>query len=703
MAIRFSKTDKKKPSVAPVDELFSAVNEKVEEAIGNTSVWSGNQEKWHKLRMRIKKAKAFPFEGSSNLRMPTAEIKLRKLKSSLINVIFGIRPVVQVIPSPGGNWQTAIKIEKFLDHIICDKMGMKMKTIIAADQMLERGFFIMKPFWDYKEMVRIEEFDANEDLTPEEAIAVLNPDTPIDALMKEFFKRLEIDENERVLQDNQKEVLKAIETLRGGEPKVKLKLRDVLCDYPAVALASPENIYVPTDAGYNPQDCAFIVHEFFLPLRQLKENAQNGKGWDSKAVDEIEAFKDVEADKLTDTQKDKREGIARLNNPQEHVRIWEFYGWQDINGDGEQEKALITLAPDFSKVLRKVTLPFDSGKYPFVKFFYELTDDRWFAHRGIVEIMEDIIKEIDVQHMQKLDQQTIRNAPMFMYRAGMVNPNLVQFIPNQGIPVHGMSPLTDTLQVLNNNNPNVEYSYDKEEQILEGKVQELIGQIDFTLQSTINRREPRTLGEVQLQFQSQQQVFSLDADMFRNSMEELFNWIWDLWCQFGSDYYEFAYFGKEGYEPIRLSREEVQGKWTITVRGNDQNTNSQVRQQKAQTILQMVSNQVAIQSGVVAPQNIAEAYKRIYQELDVPNWEALVNQKPQPIQPPPQPPLIVPKFDDLEEGEQAQVLTSLGIEPDVEGMMLSRQMELAQLQSEHQSKIMKGQKNGKEESGNGKE
>lgn len=694
MATKYSKTNRKSLKTSPVDALFSDINNKVEDSIEQTSAWASNQLKWHKLRMRIKKAKQFPFEGSSNLRLPTAEIKLRKLKSSLINTIFGIRPVVQVVPSPSGNEQTARKIEKFLDHIICDKMRLKMKTIVATDQMLEKGFYLMKPFWDYKEMTRIEKFDAEKDLSPEEAIAILNPETPLDAIVAEFFKRLEIDDNERVLEDNQKEVLKAIESMRSGNPKVTLKLRDVLCDYPSVALASPENVYVPSDAGYDPQDSAFIVHEFYLPLRQLKQNAENGKGWDEKAVGEIEAFKELDTRKLTDEQKDMREGIERINNPQEHVKIWEFYGWQDINSDGAEEKALITLAPDFSKVLRKVSLPFDSGKFPFVKFFYELTDDRWFSHRGIVEIMEDIIKEIDVQHMQKIDQQTIRNAPMFMYRAGMVNPNLVQFIPNQGIPVHGMSPLTDTLQVLNSNNPNVEYSYDREEQILEGKVQELIGQIDFTLQSQINKREPRTLGEVQLQFQGQQQVFSLDAEMFRNSMEELFNWVWDLWCQFGSDYYEFSYFGKEGWEPIRLTREEVQGKWKITVRGNDQNTNPQVRQQKAQTILQMVGNPIALQSGVVTPQNLGEAYKRVLQELDIPNWETLVNPQPQPIQPPPPPPLIVPKFADLEEGEQAQVLSSLGIKPDVQGMMLKRQMEIAELQSEHQSKMMKGQKNG---------
>ena len=77
------------------------------------------------MRMRIKKNKNFPFVGCSNLRMPTIETKLRKLKASLVNNIFGVRPVVQVIPEPTGTWDNAIKVEKFLDHLICDVCNLK--------------------------------------------------------------------------------------------------------------------------------------------------------------------------------------------------------------------------------------------------------------------------------------------------------------------------------------------------------------------------------------------------------------------------------------------------------------------------------------------------------------------------------------------------------------------------------------------------
>jgi hypothetical protein len=54
--------------------------------------------------------------------------------------------------------------------------------------------------------------------------------------------------------------------------------------------------------------------------------------------------------------------------------------------------------------------------------------------------------------MQKIDSQTIRNSPMFLYRAGMINNKTVQFIFGQGLPVNGMTPLNDVMQPMNNQN-----------------------------------------------------------------------------------------------------------------------------------------------------------------------------------------------------------------------------------------------------------
>ena len=142
MAYERAKKSKKKMEPVPVaDKYMIHVRDVVDTSSSNRGTWVNKQTKYNKLRMRIKKAKTFPFIGCSNIRMPTAEIKLRKLKAALYNVVFGIRPVVTVVPPPGGRYETAMKIEKFLDHLIWDVMEYPIKKgIITIDQELEQGF-----------------------------------------------------------------------------------------------------------------------------------------------------------------------------------------------------------------------------------------------------------------------------------------------------------------------------------------------------------------------------------------------------------------------------------------------------------------------------------------------------------------------------------------------------------------------------------
>lgn len=685
MAYKKSEEKAEKISQNLNDEIFQYVDDKVESSTADTSTWAENQVKWHKLRMRIKKAKTFPFIGCSNVRMPTAETKIRKLKAALVNVVFGIRPVVQVIPPPSGNINTAMKIEKWLDHLIMDVLNIQPKAVMAIDQELEKGFFILKPYWRTEITTRQETYSLS-DLSLEEVMQLYHLDTSPEDIKKALMVRLEVDTSDLVFTDNEEAIEKAVLEILDGKDTIKVELQDVIYNAPDVALCEPEKIYVNTDCGVDPQGAQFICHEFFLPLHCVKYNVKH-KGWNAAILNELDEFqkKDINDTRSTlESEKDTYEGITRLKNPNSSVRVWEFYCWYDINDDGIEEKCVITALPDFSRIVKKQTLPFSNGKFPFVKLYYELTSDRWFAHRGIPEIIEDIIKEIDVQHMQKIDQQTIRNTPMFVYRAGMVNPNLVQMIPNQAIPVNGLNPLRDTIDVLNNNNPNVEYSYEREQMLLESKVEELIGQVDFTLQSMINRRQPRTLGEVQLQNQNMQQVFSLDASMHTSQFTELFNFIYDLWSQYGDEQVEFAYFGQNGWENIRLTREEIQGKYKIVVRGNDQNTNPQVKLQKAQQILMAVTNPLFLQTGVITPLHIANGLKYFYQALDIQNWQELINAQPQPIQPPQPTPaqIIKPDFKSLTDAEQAQILASAGVRPDPQGRMLNKQQELIQMASD---------------------
>jgi len=299
------------------------------------------------MRMREGK-KTFPFEGASNLRMPTGDTKIRKVKAALANVIFGIRPVVQVVPGPSGDANVARKIEKFLDHLIMDIMQIYPKALIAIDQTLEKGMSFLKPYWKNETTVRIERLKA-EDFEINELLYITDPNVPKDEKLTSLADITEADMSEAVYSENEEGLEKALEEIMDGKTEVDVRLFDEICDYPDVCHVSSEYLYVPSNSPFNLQDCESVCHEFFLPKRKVLANKD--KGWE---VDKIKEFLDSSAsvsnnslnEKLTDQLKQQREGIERLNKTGD-VRIQEFYCWYDLDEDGVPEKCIITIAADF--------------------------------------------------------------------------------------------------------------------------------------------------------------------------------------------------------------------------------------------------------------------------------------------------------------------------------------------------------------------
>jgi len=227
---------------------------------------------------------------------------------------------------------------------------------------------------------------------------------------------------------------------------------------------------------------------------------------------------------------------------------------------------------------------------------------------------------------------------------------------------------------MENSNANVEFSYEREEMMLKTVIQEYLGQIDYSTQSMINKRQPRTLGEVQMQAQSANQVFSLDSTMFTGSLSELFTQILELAQQYMPERVFALVSGGDDVEPLHMTRDEIQGKYHIVCRGNDMNTNPYVKAQKSQMRMQLLINEGMIQTGVVTPPNIYNITKRYLQDDGEIAWKSMITQPqpPQPPQPPPPGTIIKPNFDELTDNEQAQVLQSIGIKPDGQGRLLER-------------------------------
>ncbi len=666
-----NKEEKKKPVINEDAILYDELHSMIEDAEDNSSTWRDNTDTWHKLRIRHKKTKTFPFPGCSNLRLPTIEKYIRKAKSALIGVYTQVKPRMMIIPQDG-NLEKGYRIEKFLDYLCDNKIMLLKKLIIAVDTMCEQGFSLAKTIWKMEDFTYTKEISITEDFSADEALALINPDIPNEALIEFAVKKFEVDTSETVMEDNLQAIEQAIKELREGKQNLKVILKDELYNGPEVIMTDGLHTGVPTDSGIDPQSLRMFYHEYFEPWNTVQAKAKN-EVYDKDTVDEIEFVKEstLKDDKLINNTKDIREGIDRLNNPSKMLRVLDVYAYYDLDKDGFDEKCHFLLAPDFRKILKKQRLENDSQKIPVTRFDLEIIDNRWYSSRGIPEHLQDIAKEIDAQHNQKIDNQTIRNAPMFVYRSGIVNPRLVKFIPGQGIPVPGMTQLDDAIKLMDSQNPNVEFSYEREELLLKTDIQELLGQMDYSVQSVINKRQPRTLGEVQMQQQSANTVFSLDVSIFTAALTELFTQILELCQQYMPERVYALISGENGVEPIHLTRDEIQGKYTILVRGNDINSNPVLRAQKALARAQLLLSEVPLKMGIVTPFNAYNILKRYLQDDGELAWKELITQ-PQQQPPPPAPAvsIIKPDFDSLTDAEQAELLTQIGLKPDITGRAL---------------------------------
>lgn len=688
----------KTPEGTHLDSVAKDILGDIQDSQDIKTRWSQKQDFYYRMRYRIRRTKDFPFIGCSNLGLPTIEKFLRKIKASIFNIFWGIRPHSIMIPESSQSYDIAMRLEHYVDWLLETKVKFANKLAIAIDKMEEKGFSVAEPLWVIKDEKRSIEIDMSS-IPPDIASLVLSSvDSTNQSTLEKIAELFQIDLSDSVKLENLESLSNALSKLRNGEMKVSLTICDETYNNVDINIHDPENVYVPIDSGIDPQECRFVAYEVYEPWEVVKSKARNGI-YSKDIVDDMEAALIIGSQstpsqgkdsfnptRTTDMLKDQREGIERAQNQSKSVKLLRTYAWYDLDGDGEAERNVFILAPEWKKCLTAFPFPYAHRKWPCIRFNSEMVDDRWFSCRGIPEMIEDIAKEIDTQHNQKIDQQTIRNVPMFTYRSGVVNSRFVKFIPGQAIPVNGLTPLDDAVKVLRNESSNAEYSYRDEEMLLKLEVQELYGVQDFSLQSVVNRRQPRTASEVMAQQQSGSVVFSLDSLLFSESMSDMLTQVVQLIQQYLPDKVFFSVVG-EGVS-AHLSREEIQGNWLVRPRGNDINTNPQKRMEMAQARQQLLINPYYIQTGIVTPVNAYMDIKETLQYMGDVNWQQKISipQPPPPPQPPPAITNIKTNFDELTDIEQAQVLQSAGIKPDMQGRLLHRQEDIVDKMSDKNPK-----------------
>ena len=515
-------------------DFVTTMDQNISLAYDNTHTRRDRNALFYKRRYGVTGGtKTWPWVGASNLPINFTDEMVNKLKGKFMAHMWGNNIIANFEPgNPDENDDVRIeKCEAFFDFLVKRRMRPYRDSEIAVDSMLQKGHSFIKVV--YEKVTETVTSTFNYDEFPDDVkMQVLeNKNVTIDkklmAVMAQF----------RIEKDIADKVLDKIIMGERGKITVTIKEYDTY-DAPKWVVCEEEDIVVP-EGTTSLQEAEWICHKgLWLTERQLQARADSGK-YNKSAVEKIienkAAKKQSNSTNYTTEQstRDTREGVQNVGGDEEgRYNLYEVCCYYDLDGDGRPEKAILTYCPDFPDTpLRFGYFPYEIWplRWNYVELSYEYTCDRFYSPRGVCEILDPIQAEMEIQHNQKIDHQTIVNTPMFkVKRGGGTVPNAVRFTPGEQVFVDDT--LNDWQPIYQ---PSREMSYEREEQILRRMGESRIGVFDSTLmneQSSSSRRTAREISKIDM---SENQQFNADAMRFQMALADLYYLTYALWIQWG--------------------------------------------------------------------------------------------------------------------------------------------------------------------------
>jgi len=562
-------------------QFITDLKEAIEEAETARETWKSRQDRWYKKRYGIRPKKTFPWPGCSNLHLPLTDKTIRKLKPAYVGLVSGVKPVCTFEPVGPEDVPETYQHEAFFDWLLRVKMKIFKPTVALIDKMLEKGFSIAKVIWAYEGRPYTETITISE--LPRVLQEYINhPMTTDIDIMDILFAKLNLNREDP---DDYKKVAKAVAEFRIGKDEIKIQLEDVY-DSPKLLVRDARNIVVPADTTDLEKASWICDKSIWVTPNELRIAAKNGK-YNSSVVEEIIEKKkgtklnQSKTNKVADTLEtvmEQKEGVYQYSDS-ELINLWEIYCYWAKSEKGIAQKCVFTICPDYEEPLRFIPFPYDHGEWPFVKIPFEYNNERYYSPRGIPEMIDPLQTALVVQHNQKIDRQTISNAPWIKYIPGLISPQNAKFIPGQATPVPRMDAI-DVIKI-----PEYQFSFEREEQILKTWAEQYMGDPDFGQASQLQPiTGARTKYEVQSIQSLQAQIHSLDARIFQDAMSKIYKQIWALWWQFGPDTIWTRVTGQP--RPKAVTKEDIKGQFDIIPNGKVSNTNPVLEAQKALVRLQ---------------------------------------------------------------------------------------------------------------------
>jgi len=323
-------------------------------------------------------------------------------------------------------------------------------------------------------------------------------------------------------------------------------------------------------------------------------------------------------------------GLADIDSKSAELtryHILECYVKKDVYGSGINSELVVWVHESSGKILRATYLHrvnSKTKKRPYSKVdFYKRPGQIYGI--GLVELIYAITKEIDALNNMAVDFGLISSMPFGYIRAS-------SSMSNVAIPIEpgALTPLDNPGQdVFFPNLGNRGGWASAQIQFLYSMIERLTGLSDISFGSTGSQGAARTASGVRALMNES----NINLDIF---LRRLNRGLKKVYKQMLADIQakmppglEFRIIGDDGAGYFRQikSRDEVAGSWDFNLEPNSQASNPAVRIENATTILQLTSNMIDIQLGIITPLQRYEALKNYLSALNIRDFGRYI-QKP---------------------------------------------------------------------------
>lgn len=601
-------------SIKVTDDVRDFTNQIYRKAVdekNNRSSWELRMDSYTRKRYGIRSKKTFPWPGSANFILPQIDSDINRLKPAYINLAMGVSPIVTFEPFGAEDVEPARKREVLFDWRMRTQVKFFKDYCLSVDYMLHNGFTLFKTGWRFETRTYVKVIDLK-DIPSQILDALFMPevnDEMLAAIFEEEFKP------DMSLEENVEAIKGAVAEFRKGKSRFEIEFTEKAINRAECKALNPREDVVFPVGTCDIQEAKFIDHKFSVTKDYIKKGIKSGK-YNSYDDDEIDGWTTKTTGDTFDEQiKYVRDGIRTETSSDDCVVLHEISTWYDTNGDGIDERVIITFPEsDPECILRFIENPYDHGMFPYVVVRREFNDAEIMSSRGIPALDDDFQTGISTLFNQDIDAGTITTTPTVVARKNSVkNLRNLRYVPGQVIETENG---TQDYAVVQNTNLGQANRFNNM-QYLKAWANDRIGNIQAAISQVNNTpgsgpQGTKTAREVGAIEGAASQQNSMDLLVFQSQMVDLYYQIDSLYYQFGDDEESIAITGQPA---LRITRKEQQGKFNLVPNGRLDNSNPQLRAQKAQNRLMMFNNDPYIRQDQLRKQYLDDDDLRLSQVL----------------------------------------------------------------------------------------